>query len=104
MSRHLSSVPPLNREPSSGAPLRVVHESIVSKGPGLAKGRLFSATCVQYGAEFQRLRLALGYSQDAAARLFGVTARTVRGWEHGEHDPPLHVMDWLRTATRKVGT
>lgn len=48
------------------------------------------------GAEMRFLRLELGLSQAALARLLGATERTVARWETGRNKPPLAAEGALR--------
>lgn len=55
--------------------------------------------------EVQRLKQAMaetGASQELAARLCGVSPRTVHRWLKGENNPSLVYRDLIRKAIRKL--
>jgi len=56
-------------------------------------------------AEFKSHRIGLGLSQSQAARVFGVSKRTITYWETDDDKRPVHgtavkFMEWLLTGAR----
>ena len=50
---------------------------------------------------FRKIRLALGYTQEAIARLLYVTPRTVSNWESGLYQPSKAAQSRLHELTAK---